>query len=310
MQLDFNLMNNRFYFYLFRRFVQLVLFQALVRIIMYPKWMKILLLYFDLWGFNTQFKKFPKHFDRLIFIVHLILITMATFVIWIFLTRPVDDKLGSVNDSLKLFAILLVYWLSILELNFKQQIQRKFWKIAQNIDWQFCSRCRLSFRPYILKMVFYSLVFILLYQNYFVRLITLNKSGLYWFWFCYTFIYLFRTNQILCYLFYLEFINNQLKMIDYEISEILCVYKSGNMKNTKFILEQFHRNRFKWFRKFHNSIYDLCDIVNSLFGWSNVAAIIISFHLILADTNWFYWKIFNKFRIDVIGNSFEIDIKH
>lgn len=241
----------------------------------------------------------------IISIIHLFFISFATYVILRFLMRPIGDKLGTVNDSLKLGAILFLYWISIIEFYFKQQIQRKFWRIAQNIDRQFCSRSLLSFKLYILKITIFLLLCIVLFQNYFVRLITLNRRGLYFFWFCYMCVSLYRGNLIFYYLFYLEFINKQLKMICYEIREISCACKNGHLQNDKFFLKNFHRNRFKWFRKFYSSVYDLCDIVNSVFSLLSTLAVIFSFLLLLADFNWLYWKLFNKSSIDKLGNAIQ-----
>lgn len=101
----------------------------------------------------------------------------------------------------------------------------------------------------------------------------------------------------------MELIKNELKMIDCEANEILCACKNGKMKRAKYFMKKFHRNRLKWVREFYSSIYDMCDILNGVFAWSNVFAILISFQLILTDFNWFYWKMFNNFRVDIFGND-------
>lgn len=268
-----------------------VSFETAIQSTMYPMWMKILLFYFDLWGFCTRFKsssKIRRVTERIIFIFHLISVTTATLIILNFLRRPIGDKLGTVNDSMKLGAILLVYWWTILELNLKRKIQQRFWDIFFNIDTNFCCSCRLNFKSYVSKIPIFLTIFLLLYVRYFIRLFTLNKSGLYFFWFCYTFTNLFCKNQFFYYLFFLEFIKNELEMVDFEISEILCACKNGEMKRAKYFVKKFHRNRLKWVRQFYGSIYDLCDVLNSVFGWSNVSAILISFLLILADFNWLF----------------------
>lgn len=270
--------------------------------------MKALFVYFDLWGFSTQFRQSLNHpkIVRTIFIVHIILAMITTLAVLKFVNRPNNDKLSSINDSIKLTAIVLVYWLSVIELYLKKETQRKFWTIVQNIDEYFCCHRHFHVKIYILKLTVYFILTIIMFLNFLKRLILTKKSQLfyYWFWFWYAFVELFRINQLFYYLFFLEFIKNELKMINNETNEMMCAYKNGNLKKTKFFVRKFHQHRLKWFREFYSSIYDLCTIINTVFGWSNLAAIIISFQLILTNFNWFYWKIFNQFHIDVIGNNF------
>lgn len=270
---------------------------------MYPTCMTKLFLYFDLWGFSTQFRSKHQKFYRIIFIVHIVSAMVTTIVTIRFLNRPNNDKLGSVNDTIKMISIVLVYWLSILELHSKQESQRKFWEIVQNIDEHFCCHQHFRINTYILKLMVYVALVLAMYLNYLKRIIVANKRELFHFEFWYTFIGLFRINQLFYYLFFLEFIKNELKMINHEANEMMCDSKNGNLKNANNFLYKFQQHRLKWFRKFYGSIYDLCTIINAVFGWSNLAAIIISFQLILTDFNWFYWKIFNQFHVDVIGKT-------
>lgn len=269
---------------------------------MYPRCITYLLLYFDLWGFSTHFQTSQLTRYRFIFAFHIIVASISTFWFVQFMRRPNNDQLGTFNDTFKLTGVLSVYWLSILELNFKQQIQRRFWIIVRKIDKEFCSHKNLRFRSYNLKMIIYFIVFALMYVNYFAELFRFNGSDLYGFWVCSAFVMIFYRKHMFYYLFYLEIVKHQLKMIDYEMSSMKCVCQSGKMKVGK-VFRTFHHKRLKWFRDYYNSIYDLGDAINTIFGWSNAAAIGIAFGQILADTFWFYWKILNKYEIDVIGNN-------
>lgn len=271
---------------------------------MYPKWMKKLFLHFDLWGFCTQFKQSLSQpgIKRILFIFHIISAMIATIVLLNFLIRPTNDILSSVNDAVKLIAMLLLYWLSILELYLKQETQEQFWKIVQNIDEHFCCHRHFHIKTYIFKFIVYFIVVLIIFLNYLKRLIATKKSELYNFCFWYAFVGLFRINQLFYYLFFIEFIKHELKMINHESSEMMCVCKNGKLKNVKLFVRTFQQHRLKWFRKFYGSIYDLCAIINTVFGWSNLVAIILSFQLILNDFNWFYWKVFNLLQIDLIGN--------
>lgn len=276
---------------------------------MYPKWMRVLLVFFDCWGFSTQFFRSSNHQNiyRLIFFMHMIMASISTLVMTQFFTRPTFllDRLGAINETLKLISILLVYWISTIELFFKQKTQKRFWNIVENIDKQFCCHQNIYFKSLILKLIIYNIFGLLLFINYLVRIIIKQRNDVqsFWivFWLCYSFIGILRENQIFYYLFSVEYIKTELSVINREVSE-MC--KNGSLLSVKFFVKTFHHNRVKWFRKFYASIYDLYEVINTVFGWSNCAAILISFHLMLADFNWNYWKIFNKFKVDKIGNHF------
>lgn len=272
---------------------------------MYPKWMKFLLLYFDLFGFSTQFNTSQNHsvLYRIIFFIHFILAVVSSLAILTFLRRPIFDKLGAINDSLKLCVTLLVYWLSLFELYFRQKTQKHFWIITQKIDKKFYTHHKLRFRAYALLMSFYSILYVLMYLNYVFRIFSNKRSEFNFFWACYSFVGLFHKNQLFYYLFLVEFIKNDLKIIDREITKLLFECKRGEGKNAKTFLKTFYCNRFKWIRQFFDSICDLKETLNLVFGWSNVAAIIASFLLTLTEINWLIWRVFNKFNSDVLGND-------
>lgn len=266
---------------------------------MCPKWMSNLQLYFDIFGFCTHFNGIRNQSTvyRIIFIIHVILATVSSLIILSFLRRPIPDKLGAFNDSLKLCLTPVVYWLSIFELYSKQQTQKKFWNIIQQIERKFHAHHKLRFKAYVLIISMYSIFYVLMYFNYLLRIFTDKKSVFMLFWSCFTFVGLFRTNQFFYYLLCMEFVKNELEMIKFDVDEIL----HNKVKNCS---RTFDRHHFKSIRQFYDSIYDLKEIVNSVFGWSNVVAIIVSFQLLLAEINWFYWRIFNKFNSDVIGKYF------
>lgn len=269
---------------------------------MYPRWMLILLHYFDLWGFCTQVQKSQTVY-RIILICHIIIATFVTLTIIVFMGRPVGDNLGVFNDSLKLYTHLIINWIPIIELYLKHRIQRKFWKIMHNIDKEFCSHQYLCFKSYLIKIILFFILLIAMFLNY---LLCLHRSELITFWFSFIFIVSFCKNYFFYYLFYLEFIKYELKMVYRETKLMSCYCERCTLKSSKTFLKKFYCNRFKWIRKYYGSIYDLCDIINTVFGWSNVFAIPMSFLLILADINWFYWKLYNKYRVDMIGKFIKL----
>lgn len=258
---------------------------------MCPKWMSKLLFYFDIFGFCTQFNKIKNQSKvyRIIFIIHVLLATASSFIIWAYLKRSTADKLGAINDAFKLCLTPVVYWLSICEHYSKQQMQTKFWNIIQQMHEKSHAHHKPRFRAYVLVISTYSLLYVLMYFNYLFRIFTDYKLAFMLLWSSFTFVGLFRINQFFYYLLCLEFLKTELEMIELNIEGILNECNSSDC--------------FKLIRQFYDSIYDLKEIVNSVFGWSNVAAIVVSFQLVLAEINWFYWRIFNNFSSDGIGND-------
>lgn len=264
----------------------------------YQRWMKILFLNFDLWGFSTQFIRSPNHsiIYRLIFFCHLILGSFVSFDILTILARPYFDILGQLNDSSKLGACIFLYWLSIIELFSKHKLSNKLWNIIEKIDEEFWSFKKDNFRSYILKLLLYTNFVIAAFFN-FVRIFLqeiytfqINKIHIPIFWCCFTFFMLFRLNQQFYYLFVLEFIKKTIKVLNYESCELMVTLRIDG-------------RRFKWFCKFYDTIHDLNDVINNIFDWSNFVAILFSFQLILNDINWFYWRILNRFELDIFGNK-------
>lgn len=266
----------------------------------YPRWMLNLLFYFDLWGFCTQFKRSPKqrNFHRLTLATHTILAFVATSLIAKYLQRLDGDlSLRAVNDVLKFTVLLLVYWLSIFELYSKRYTQRKFWYIVDYIDKRFCSLQRFNLGKYPLKLQIYFLSSLFVYCIDFKQLFSVEFVS---FWMCYLYVVWIHQNRSFYYLFYLEWIKQELKHVVHEANEFVYTYQTSMFQTKNYAIKHFHRNRFKWLRQYFGSIYDMTDVMNSVFGWSNVVTILVSVHLILADTNRLYWKILNRYNTSVI----------
>lgn len=273
---------------------------------MYPSWMRNLLLYFDLWGFCSQFKRSPyqQKIDLLILVFHVISGTVTSYSISLYLQRGSADTLGNLNDILKFSVLMLGFWFSIFELYFKQKTQQKFWNLLEHIDRKFSSHEQFSISKFLFKIRLYFGVTAISYFIFLHRLIA-NSGDMYLdFWFSYIFVVLAYQNRSFYYLFYLEIMKYELNLIYREVGEILCDRHSGKLKDVwkkKGFMKQFCRIRFKWIREFYETIYEMNNTINTIFGYSNVAVILLSFHLVLADINWFYWKLLNRYQFSILG---------
>lgn len=243
---------------------------------------------FDLWGLCTQFKhsKNARTFYGFIFTSHIVLASILTFSASNFLKRAIGDQLGTFNDMVELSAALLVYWLSIFELFLNRTNQRKFWNIIENFDKEFYCRRSANFRQNIRKIVIYFLFFILFRLNYLIDLL-LFTGRIHFFWICYTVFSAFYTIRLSYYLFFVESIKCELKII----------FDCAKFKSSVVL----GGNHFKWIRKHYGSLYELSNLINLVFGWSNVATVLLPFCLMLTYSNRFYWKIFNKLMMNIYG---------
>lgn len=272
---------------------------------MYPKWMNRLFLFFDLWGLSTKFTKCTNQlkFNLIIFISHIILASLATINIIFYLIRLDDDKIAQLNDFLKFSVLFVVYWLSMIELHCKQNVQRMFWQYVYFIDRHFCSHNQYKLTNYLNKMKIYFIFVTIAYILFLCRLI--NDKGSVVFWFSYSFMLIFFKIRSFYYVFYLEFIKNELRIIDHEVVALLndCNVAQTNSMNQKCrFAAKFYRSRFKWIRQYYGLVCDLCRTVNTMFDWSNIVVILFTFHLILIDVNWAYWKLLNKYQFNINGN--------
>lgn len=279
---------------------------------MYPNWLNRLFLFFDLCGLSTQFKtsinRFKFHF--IILISHIILATVATVFIVLYLLRPDDDEIARLNDCLKFFAFFVVNWLSLIELYLKRNLQRMFWHYVRLIDHHFCSHKQYKLRSYLNKLKIYFVCTTVAYALYLYRLIHNTGSKFVLFWLSYSFMLIFFKIRSFYYVFYLEFIKSELRIIDHEVIAMLndcTALKSNCMCRKSKITKKFYRNRFNWIRQYYGLVYDLSCTVNTMFGWSNIVVILFTFHLILIDINWAYWKVINKFQFNINGNFVKFD---
>lgn len=106
-------------------------------------------------------------------------------------------------------------------------------------------------------------------------------------------LYMLCRNRVFYFLFYIELIKYELKIIEKESGD-----KSSSDRNET---EIFSRRRFLWLREHYQTIYEIKEYVNSKFSWSNTATVMYSFNLVLTDVNWMYRVIRRRDTNYVVG---------
>lgn len=272
--------------------------------------MIFILRYFDIWGFCTEFQttKNSNKYYLVIFVIHILIDFIASWSIVTFLKRPTEDTLGHVNDVIKLGSILFVCILSITESYVKRNNQRTFWDIFQEIEQSYRSKQSFQLKSYLKKFAFFiigsitSSLYLLLYSYYNSSIFTQYPI----FWLNFEMVTKVYQNRVLYYLFYLELVENELRMIERiaedaaQGSNLTMNNNNGNGKNGKI---QTHEDNLKRICEYYQLTRKLSEELNLAFGWSNAATVLFSFGLILTDLNWVYWIWYEyKFKImNLIG---------
>lgn len=266
---------------------------------MYPKWMYILVCYFDLWGLPTEFQtsEYYKRIVRYTSILHFLLGFIVTILLVKYLQRPIDDPLGTLNDVIKHGGSLAVYWLTLIELNAKHRMQKEFWQTFKQIDSLFSSHQHLSMRTYVLKFCICLIAFLFVCVLYLQEIISKTGTEFVYFWFTHFILIMTYLNRVFYHLFCMELIKNELRNIKNETKELVRANQSGPFAVAMgrcLVIEEFQLKRFKWLRDYFQSIHGMCDHLSEMIGWSTVVTIIFSFQLIATDGIWIYWKLYNK----------------
>lgn len=230
--------------------------------------------YFDLCGFYSEFQTINRRLKVKLLILHCIIGTLITIATVHYIIQYVNDVLGSVNDSVKMFGALLVYFSSIIEFFSKRKCQRNFWNIHRSIGLRFCAQRKRFPREYFWKFAYLPIISIF-YAIFYTHIAIQRKM---YFWVGYSFILIMYQHRTFYYLFYLELIRIELNTINDKLKKM---HLSTSKESTT--------ERFKWICEYYENVYGLCECTNDIFGWSNVFTIIYSFQIVTTHLNWVYW---------------------
>lgn len=261
--------------------------------------MYILVCYFDVCGLSTAFRTSEnyKRIVRYTSIVHFLLGFIVTILLIKYLQRPINDPLGTLNDIIKHIGSLAVYWSTLIEFNTKHCIQNEFWQKIRKIDTLFSSHRHLSMRTYLWKFRICLFTLLFICALYLQEIISKTGTGFVYFWFTHFMLITTYLNRVFFYLFCMELIKFELRAIENETKELVRTNQRGPFANAMgkcFVIEKFQQRRFKWLRDYFQSVYEMCNHLSKMIGWSNVITILFSFQLIATDGLWIYWKLYNK----------------
>lgn len=272
---------------------------------MFPRWLNKLMWYFDLWGLPTEFHVTSNdhRIIRLATAFQYLLGFVITISLIIYLQRPIDDPLGTLNDVVKHGGIVIVYWLALIELSTKKSIRQKFWQTLHGIDCSYCCHRDFSLRNYIIRFNFCLLFYTISFLIYLQGLVSQTGTDFLYFWFSHFISSILYFNRVFFYLFYLELIIYELCNVECEVKQLVEMYRKTENelsvtggKYRKFS-QDIERKRFVRIREYFRSICIMCNCLNEFLTYSNAAMILFSFQFIVTDVLWMYWKLYNKHHV-------------
>lgn len=236
---------------------------------MFPKWITFILTYYSLWGFcfilPAKYNK--KSIMFVIIASHCALVTSSIFCV--FKTFPPLLKHAGPLDALNLLLFYIVSILSYLMIICDSYVNRvsqfEYWEKFSRIKEDFCAQINLTKWSYLIALV------VLHVGNFSYPA---SDKFMYLHFFC------IIDNRMLFYVLHLKVISSQLCRMETELK----------------LIQHFDGYGFKWIRGYYEIIHEMCNLVNSVFGLSNLAILMMIFHTALTFLNCLYLLIQKNFH--------------
>lgn len=265
--------------------------------------------FFDVCGYCTEssaLTKFRK-IRFLIFFTHFSLAILFTiFMFYIFVEYiQIIGLLETINELVQYCIGLLTYWLIILDSFAHSRKHERFWRIVQTIDELFRKQNAVHAR-YLNKFIGFFLVTIASHTIIYYQAVLPQTISVF------VFVALITIGQlrVFYYIFCLEIVNCQLKMIENEIKimrktvPIIEGYDQhlDNTQGNSFC--EFKLKRFKWINGYYHCVVQMTELLNDIFGWSQVASILFFFHSLQTNLNMLYTNIIRFSFIQLLSKLF------
>lgn len=239
---------------------------------MLPTQIVYFLNFFDIFGYDSGLSILSRHrkLTYLICVLHILVAALFTvykvhLTLWLYYDIGIVEV---VNVTMQFSAPTYTYWMIIFDSSLHRREHQRFWNIVQRIDTSYCRQVN-AFQRFIFKMIAYFSIAI----SFFLVFQTEDNSNYPGSIFVYLTLITVCQIRIFHYLFCLEVIQFQLKVIEHE-------WKTLNIANCS--------NEWKRFRGYYATIHELTILLNETFGCSNVAAILFGFYTVLTDVNVIY----------------------
>lgn len=257
---------------------------------MSPKWMLRLRKYFHLMGFPSTLcgSVYEKTFNFIILAIHI------GFGAWcsVCAFESFIDELALMEllDALNFFLYytfsVVTYWIIIYDSHTKQRAENAFWTMFERSNDGVFSQCNVEMWSYLSPLIcllsadiLSSIMAILFEQTseFFTKIMTFTIIWIY-------------DNRIFFYFLHLKVIAVQLRKIEIEIKRLQI---------------NFTKKRLEWIRHHYKLLHGMCEMVNTTFGLSNLASLLLSFHCAVTFLNFIYRQMHRKFhRFNMVWTNF------
>lgn len=198
--------------------------------------------------------------------------------------------LSAVNFLLYYMLSILSYYLIIYD-SFVHRVELlEFWKLFSQINVKFCSQSKFD------KWSYLTMFIVLIVEDTIIFSIgtILSRSNDDYAQFMSFLFFLLMDNRMFFYFLHLKVIEFQLMKIETEFKEIEnneCHRKINLSSKIWTRMNTFENGRFKWVQNYYEYVHEMCDHVNSIFGLSNFAIVLLSFQSMLTFLNFMYLEI-------------------
>lgn len=246
--------------------------------------------FFDAFGYCTESSALINY-QKIKFLIvfgHFVLAVLFTLYQFqiVFEFYPLIGLLAVANELVQYVFGLCTYWLIIFESFLNRQAHRCFWQIVQRTH-TFHSNQFMHFYGYLWQLIEFFFITILLYLlMYWLSALPQSSS---------IFVYLVLITmcqiRVFYYLFLLGILNSQLKAIENEIITIKNI--SQFQRDSKYPVS-LQLKRFKSVADYYQCVIEMTQLLNEIFGWSQIATVLFCFFTFMTNLNWLCYSDFHE----------------
>lgn len=270
---------------------------------MFPKWFVCVMTFFMVCGFCSEISSSSSSMNRktsVVFsVLHIILAAYLTY--YLVDIKLLMDKNGTqlemINGMFQYSCALMSHWVVILESYFQRKNQRFFFQLLECIDQHQETNAKKMLRNYRIKFLEYFVFYLYLVINLFEQI---SNSGAV---FAMTLLSALCQARMFYYLFYLETINFELKMIKNKFIKMIKTIKFRKNLCEKRLNDQAAYKTLIRVRKTYQHVYEIIECITKSFGWSNIASIFNVFLQLMTDLNWMCQNIYEGDTNFQVGNN-------
>lgn len=274
---------------------------------MFSSQIKHILNFFDICGFNTCITNLSNgqkssYIMNFVHISMLILFIVIKFY-FIYIFFSLVGTAETINEYVQYSSSLLAYWLIISDSIHYRQKQKHFWEIIQKNEKYFCQN--LNFQSYIVKFYefFTAKIFAIIVATSLKSFAVFGIMGLPGYIAYITPVEICQI-RLFYYIFCLEIIYFYLKFIESDLILVEQNMKFYQNSHEIFSLQSFAFHRLKWIRQYFHDVYEMINLLNKIFGCSQVASVLFCYYSLFTDLNYCYIHFNNLTILDISGMYF------